>query len=100
MSLVVLLPTVLAIYGGNLAGSWRWIYAAGATAALYLNAVIAVAQTFMKVPALRPLAPSLTSPTFLLAQATLAALFIWFGAVALRCFHPEPNPPSSVLNPV
>ena len=54
VSLVVLLPTVLAIYGGHLAGPWRWIYAAGAIAALYLNAVIAVAQTFMKVPVLRP----------------------------------------------
>ena len=100
VSLVVLLPTVLAIYGGNLAGSWRRIYVVGAITALYLNAVIAVAQTFMKVPVLQPLAPSLTAPTFLLAQAALAALFIWLGAVAVRRLHPEPNLPSSVLHPV
>ncbi|CAN5557600.1 hypothetical protein BH10PSE6_BH10PSE6_25130 [soil metagenome] len=100
VSLVVLLPTVLAIYGGHLAGPWRWIYAAGAIAALYLNAVIAVAQTFMKVPVLRPLAYSLTAPSFLLAQAALAALFIGLGVVALRRLHPEHHPPHSVLHPV
>lgn len=100
VSLVVLLPTVLAIYGGHLAGPWRWIYAAGAIAALHLNAVIAVAQAFKKVPMLQPLAPSLTAPTFLLAQAALAALFIGLGAIALRRFHPEHQPPHSVLRPV
>lgn len=100
VSLAVLLPTVLALYGGRLAGPWRWIYAAGAIAALWLNAVIALAQTFMKVPLLRPLAYSLTAPTFLLAQAALAALFIGFGVAALRRFHPEHHPPRSVLRPV
>ena len=53
----------------------------------------------MKIPVLRLLAPSLTAPTFLLAQAALAALFIWLGAVAVRRFHPEPHPPSGVLHP-
>jgi hypothetical protein len=100
ISLAVLLPTVLALYGGHLAGPWRWIYAAGALAALYLNAVIAVAQTFMKVPLLRPLAPSLTAPAFLLSQAALAALFIWLGAIAVKRFHPELHPPRRVLRPV
>jgi hypothetical protein len=100
VSLVVLLPTVLALYGGHLAGPWRRIYAAGAIAALYLNAVIAVAQTFMKVSMLRPFAPSLTAPTFLLAQAVLAALFIGLGIVAVRRFHPELHPPRSVLRPI
>lgn len=100
VSLVVLVPTVLARYGGHLSGPWRWIYVVGAIAALYLNAVIAVAQTFMKVPVLRPLAPSLTAPTFLLAQAAVAALFIGLGAAALRRFHPEPDSSRSVLHPV
>ena len=100
VSLAVLLPTVLAIYGGHLAGPWRWTYAAGAIAALYLNAVIAVAQTFMKVPVLRPLAPSLTAPTFVLVQAALAALFIGLGVVAVRRFHPELRPPRRVLRPI
>ena len=100
ISLVVLLPAVLAIYGGHLAGPWRWIYATGAIAALYLDAVIAVAQTFMNIPVLRLLAPSLTAPTFLLAQAALAALFIWLGAVAVRRFHPEHHPSHSVLRPI
>jgi len=94
VSLVVLLPTAMAFYCGHLTGSSRWIYAAGAVTALYLDAVITVAQTFMKVPLLRPLAPSLTAPAFLLAQATLAVLFLWLAAIAVRRFHPElPAPP-------
>lgn len=101
LSLVVLLPTVLALYGGHLAGPWRWIYAAGVIGAFYLNAMIAVAQTFIKIPVLRPLAYGLTAPTFLLAQAALAALFIWLGTIAVRRFHPElRSPPRSVLHPV
>jgi hypothetical protein len=46
VSLAVLLPTVVALYGQRLAGSWRSVYAAGAIAVFYFNAVIAVIQAF------------------------------------------------------
>jgi hypothetical protein len=99
-SLAVLLPTVLALYGFRLAGPWRWIYALGAIAALYLNAVIAVLQTFVKVAVLRPFAPTLTAPAFVLAQFALFVLFIALGALAARRFHPEPYAPGGLLRPI
>jgi hypothetical protein len=89
ISLAILLPTVVAIYGQRLAGSGRWIYALGAVVLLYLNSVIAVIQTFIKVPFLKPLVSSLTSPALVLAQLALLALFIWLGTRAVKRFHPE-----------
>jgi hypothetical protein len=100
VSLAVLLPTVLALYGFRLAGPARWIYALGATAALYLNMVIAVAQVFAKVAFLRPLAPSLAAPAFLLAQFAVLTLFIILGVIATRRFHPEPYTPGGLLRPI
>ena len=42
ISLVVLLPTILALYTFHLANAWRWIYAAGAVAATSLLAKILI----------------------------------------------------------
>jgi len=50
ISLVVLAAAVLALYIYRLRGSWRWIYAATATLALYLNVFVLVVQGFLKVP--------------------------------------------------
>src|SRR5205807_1527735 len=36
LSLLILVATIAARYGFNLAGAWRWIYVIGAVAALYL----------------------------------------------------------------
>lgn len=46
VSLVVLLPTVLAIYGGHLAGPWRWLYAAGVIAALFIGLGVVAVRRF------------------------------------------------------
>lgn len=100
ISLVVLLPTVLALYGFRLAGPWGPVFAAGAVAALYLNTVIAVVQTFAKVAFLRPFAPSLTAPALVLTQVTVAVLFIALGAAAVRRFHAEPYTPGGLLRPI
>jgi hypothetical protein len=89
ISLAILLPTVVAIYGQRLAGAARWIYALGAVALLYLNSVIAVIQTFIKVPFLKPLVTSLSSPALVVAQLALLALFLWLGTRAVKRFHPE-----------
>jgi hypothetical protein len=44
--LVLLALAVAALYGVHLAGSWRWVYVASATAALYLNVFVGVVQSF------------------------------------------------------
>ena len=58
MSLVVLAITIFALHVRRLAGSWRWIYVAGAVLALYLNVFVLVVQSFLKIPSLKALAPT------------------------------------------
>jgi hypothetical protein len=71
ISLVVLAIAIPARYLFHLAGSWRRIYVVGASMALYLNVFVLIAQLFMKVPALKALAPTQSEPPFLVAQILL-----------------------------
>lgn len=89
VSLIVLVPTLLALYQHRLAGPWRWIYAMGTTIALYLNVVIGVWQAFGKIDVLHPLAPSLTAPPLVGTQLVVLAIFIVLGVFAVKRFHPE-----------
>jgi len=88
ISLVVLAIALLALYGKQLSGAWRPIYVVMAVLALYLNAFVAVVQAFEKLSLLHPLAPTGTEPPFLIAQGVLLPLFVLFGVLAVRQFHP------------
>jgi hypothetical protein len=57
LSLVVLAAAIAACYAFHLAGSWRWIYVVGSVVALYFTFFVLVVQAFLKIPALRALAP-------------------------------------------
>ena len=89
ISLVVLAVAILARYALHLAGVWRWIYVLCAVLALYLNVFVAVVQSFLKVPALKALAPTQKEPPFLVAQLAVMALFIALGIFSVRKFHIE-----------
>jgi len=89
ISLVVLAVAIFARYARRLAGPWRWIYVVSAVMALYLNCFVAVAQSFMKIPAVHALAPTQKEPPFLIAQLALMALFILVGVFAVKKFHVE-----------
>jgi len=88
ISLVLLALAVVALYVFRLAGAWRWIYVAGATAALYLNVFVGVVQSFQKLPLLHALAPTQSEPPFLVAQLAVLAIFIALGILAVIRFHP------------
>jgi hypothetical protein len=88
VSLLVLVPTTLALYRYRLAGPWRWIYLAGATTALYLNVFIGVWQAFGKLAFLRPLAPTPSAPPFLVAHLVVLAVCVALGALAVKRFRP------------
>ena len=92
-SLVVLAATVLARYRYRSPGPWRWIYVAGATIALYLNAFIGVMQAFGKIGFLRELPPTAFASPLLLAQLLLLALCLWLGFHALACLQPGGTKP-------
>jgi hypothetical protein len=76
ISLVVLAIAILARYAFHLAGAWRGIYVVFAAVALYLNVFVAVVQAFLKVPALKAMAPTQTEPPFLVAQISVLVIFI------------------------
>ena len=89
ISLVVLAAALVALYVRRLAGSWRWIYVAGAVSALYLNAFVGVVQAFQKLPVLNVLAPTQSEPPFVIAQIVVLLLFVVLGIAAVRTFHPR-----------
>jgi hypothetical protein len=87
ISLVVLAIAIPARYVFYLAGSWRWIYVVGAAMALYLNVFVLIAQLFMKVPALKALAPTQSEPPFLVAQILVLLVFVGLTSLAAKRFH-------------
>jgi hypothetical protein len=88
ISLAVLAVSIFALYRSHLARSWRWIYVATAVFALYLNVFVGVVQAFQKISFLHPLAPTGSEPPFAIAQTLVLLLFVGFGIVAGRRFHP------------
>ena len=89
ISLVILAVAILARSVFRLAGAWRWIYVIGATTALYLNVFVAVVQAFLKVPALKALAPTQKEPPFLAAQLLVLVVYVGFTILAAKRFHIE-----------
>jgi hypothetical protein len=61
----------------------------GAVLALYLNSFVAVVQSFLKVPALKALAPTQKEPPFVAAQLGVMAVFIVLGIFAVKKFQVE-----------
>jgi hypothetical protein len=91
-SLIVFVPTLLALYRHRLAGNWRHVWVAGATTLLYLNAFIAVTQVFSKSGYLRTLpTTTLVSPP-LLAHFLLVFVCLWLALHALGALHPNNAP--------
>jgi glucose-6-phosphate-specific signal transduction histidine kinase len=90
ISLVVLAIAILARYAFHLAGAWRRIYVISAVVALYLNVFVLVVQSFLKVPALKALAPTQKEPPFLVAQLVVLALFVVLGIFAVKKFRNGP----------
>ena len=84
ISILVLALTIPAHYVFDLAGVWRRVYVIGALLALYLNVFVLIAQLFMKIPALKVLAPS--EPPFLATQIAVMLIFILLGVLATKRF--------------
>jgi hypothetical protein len=89
ISLVVLAIAIVARYTLHLANAWRWVYVVCAVLALYLNSFVAVVQSFLKVPALKALAPTQKEPPFLVAQLAVLAIFIVLGILSVKRFRAE-----------
>jgi hypothetical protein len=95
ISLVVLAVAIAARYAFRLRGFWRRVYVISATIALYLNVFVGVAQSFLKVPALRALAPEQTEPPFVVSQGVVLLAFVVLAAIAAVRFRADLALPSS-----
>lgn len=91
ISLVMLTVAILARYALHLAGVWRRIYVVTAVIALYLNVFVAVVQSFLKVPALKAMAPTQTEPPFLVAQTVVLLIFVGLTVGAAKKFNIAPT---------
>ncbi|HEV1993632.1 MAG TPA: hypothetical protein VGR03_04820 [Candidatus Acidoferrum sp.] len=89
VSLLVLTVAILARYSFHLAGGWRRSYVVTAMIALYLNVFVLVAQAFLKVPALKAMAPTQSAPPFLVSQLIVMAIFVVFTIFAAIKFRNE-----------
>ena len=87
LSLIVLLLATIALYGGKLAGGWRGTYVIAAVIAQYFNVFVLFAQLFAKVPALKAIAPTQSSPVFGITQLVVMASFIVLGTLAFKRFR-------------
>ena len=89
LSLIVLAIAAYALYLRHLGGAWRKTYIITATAGLYLNFFVLIAQLFLRSPALHQLAPTGTEPAFGATQGMLLLCFVALGRAALRSFPSE-----------
>ena len=89
ISLVVLAVAIAARYAFHLRGAWRGVYVIAAVIALYLNVFVGVVQSFLKIPALRALAPKQTEPPFVVSQGVVLLLFVVLAIVAAIRFRAE-----------
>jgi hypothetical protein len=88
VSLVFLAVALFAVYVKYLAGAWRWIYVVSAIVALWFNVFVLIVQSFMKISALKALAPTQSEPPFQIAQGVVLVLFVILTILAVRKFRP------------
>jgi len=86
ISLAILAVALFALYGRHLAGRWRTAYVITATLALYLNVFVLVIQSFIKVPPLHALVPSIppSGPVFGAVQGIVLIAFLIAGWLAVK----------------
>jgi hypothetical protein len=89
LALAILAVVLVAFYRFHLTRAWRWIYAAGMVASLYLLVFIGVVQAFLKIAFLNGLAPTQSERPFVVAQLATLAFFVVVGFMAARRYRPD-----------
>jgi hypothetical protein len=87
LSMFVLLLAAIALYAGKLHRGWRGVYVISATIALWFNVFVLFAQLFAKVPALKAIAPTQSSPAFGATQLVVLMLFIVLAIRSVKGFR-------------
>lgn len=98
ISLLVLSMAIFSRYRRHLSRLWRPTYVVTATLSLYLNVFVLIVQLFMKVPALKSLAPTQSELPFKLTQLIVLGLFAVLTAFELIRFRVrQPSPAESLI---
>jgi hypothetical protein len=84
ITVIVLAFAYVGLYRKQLAGGWGTTYLITAAVAQYLNMFVLIFQSFLKVPALRALAPTQSEPPFAAAQGVLFVAFVAVTVLAVR----------------
>ena len=85
--MIVLLLAAITLYGRKLSGGWRGVYIVSAILALWFNVFVLFAQLFAKVPALKAIAPTQSSPAFGATQLVVLLAFIVLTIRSLKGFR-------------
>jgi hypothetical protein len=89
VALLILAPTLYALYLKHLIGVWRPVYIIGAVISLWFNVFVLIIQLFQKVPVLQPLAGNPPSgPVFGAVQGIVLIAFVIAGWRGVKRFHP------------
>ena len=91
ISVVILAVTIFARYARQMAGGWRPIYVVTAVIAQYLNFFVLIVQSFLKIPALKELAPTQSEAPFAIAQLVALVGFLLLGVLATIKFREQPR---------
>ena len=86
ISLVVLAIALFALYSKKLADGWRTVYVVTAVMAQFFNVLVLIAQSFMKIGALRAMAPTGEEAIVKIVQVCALVLCIVLGVVAGKNF--------------
>jgi hypothetical protein len=79
VSLTALTFAILARHKCHMKGGWARVYAIASVVSLYFNVFVLIAQMFAKIPALRALAPTQSSPAFAISQLAVLLVFVALG---------------------
>jgi len=86
ISLVVLAIALFALYSKKLAGGWRTVYVVTAVMAQFFNVLVLIVQSFMKIPALRAMAPTPDASIIKICQLVALVLLVILGVIAGKKF--------------
>ena len=70
--------------GFNREGRWKLVYDMGIFMNVYFLVFVAIAQAFLKIPALYDLAPTQAEPPFTIAQIIAFGIFVQLGKRVVR----------------
>jgi hypothetical protein len=73
---LLLAVAAYARYSRRLQGNWNQVYAFTAVGSLFLNILIATAQSFLHFQPLKTLAPTQNSPVYIAVKIALLAVFV------------------------